>query len=75
MLAASMVAEAQSTADPRGVFVYTEHLAQDQQEVVFPGEFQINVTVPAALADGDQPIVAIYNGSQTQAGTLLTVQH
>jgi uncharacterized protein (TIGR03437 family) len=40
-----------------------------------PGEFQINVTVPASLADGDQPIAATYGGSSTQAGTLLTVQH
>jgi uncharacterized protein (TIGR03437 family) len=43
--------------------------------LVAPGQFQFNVIVPASLADGDQPIVAMYNGSTTQAGTVLTVQH
>jgi uncharacterized protein (TIGR03437 family) len=41
---------------------------------VAPGEFQFNVVVPAALAAGDQPIVATYNGQTTQMGTLVTVQ-
>jgi uncharacterized protein (TIGR03437 family) len=43
--------------------------------LVAPGEFQFNVTVPASLANGDQPITATYNGSTTQAGTVITVQH
>ncbi|HUA57640.1 MAG TPA: cellulase family glycosylhydrolase [Verrucomicrobiae bacterium] len=43
--------------------------------LVAVGEFQFNVVVPASLADGDQPIVATYNGSSTQAGTLITVHH
>ncbi len=43
--------------------------------LVGPGEFQINVVVPASAADGDQPIVATYNGASTQAGTLITIQH
>ena len=43
--------------------------------LVAPGEFQFNVTVPASLANGDQPITATYNGSSTQAGTVITVQH
>ncbi len=38
-----------------------------------PGEFQFNVVVPSALANGDQPVTAMYNGLTTQAGTLLTV--
>ncbi len=42
--------------------------------LVADGEFQFNVVVPASLADGDQPVTATYNGSATQAGTLLTVQ-
>jgi uncharacterized protein (TIGR03437 family) len=42
--------------------------------LVFPGEFQFNVVVPASLANGDQPITATYNGSSTQAGTLITIQ-
>jgi uncharacterized protein (TIGR03437 family) len=41
--------------------------------LVAPGEFQINVTVPASLANGDQPITATYGGASTQAGTLITV--
>jgi uncharacterized protein (TIGR03437 family) len=40
-----------------------------------PGEFQFNVVVPSSLADGDQPIVAAYNGLTTQMGTLIAVQH
>jgi uncharacterized protein (TIGR03437 family) len=39
-----------------------------------PGEFQFNVIVPPALASGDQPTTATYNGLTTQAGTLITVQ-
>jgi uncharacterized protein (TIGR03437 family) len=41
----------------------------------FPGEYQFNVMVPASAADGDNPVVATYNGQSTQAGVLLTVQH
>jgi uncharacterized protein (TIGR03437 family) len=41
---------------------------------IIPGEFQFNVVVPGSLADGDQPIVATFNGTTTQAGTLLTIQ-
>ena len=43
--------------------------------LVAPGEFQFNVVVPSTLADGDQPITATYNGSATQAGTLITIHH
>jgi uncharacterized protein (TIGR03437 family) len=42
--------------------------------LVSPGEFQFNVVVPASLANGDQPTIAMYNGLTTQAGTLITVQ-
>ncbi len=41
--------------------------------LTFPGEFQMNVTVPASLADGDHPITATYNGATTQAGVLITI--
>jgi virginiamycin B lyase len=41
--------------------------------LVAPGEFQFNVVVPSSLSNGDQPVTATYNGSATQAGTLLTV--
>jgi len=34
---------------------------------------QFNVTVPATLADGDQPVVARIGGVQTQGGVLVTV--
>ena len=43
--------------------------------LVSPGEFQFNVIVPSTLADGDQPVTASYNGTTTQPGTLITVQH
>jgi len=42
--------------------------------LVSPGEYQFNVVVPAALADGDQAVTAVYNGVTTQSGTLLSVQ-
>jgi uncharacterized protein (TIGR03437 family) len=41
--------------------------------LVFPGEYQFNIQVPTGLADGDQPIVASYNGQSTPAGTLITI--
>jgi uncharacterized protein (TIGR03437 family) len=42
--------------------------------LVYPGEFQFNVTIPASLGNGDQLITAAHNGSTTQAGTLITIQ-
>ena len=41
--------------------------------LISPGLFQFNVVVPPLLPNGDQPITATYNGSITQAGTLITV--
>lgn len=41
--------------------------------LVSPGLFQINLTVPDPLAQGDQPIKATYGGAATQSGTLLSV--
>jgi len=38
-----------------------------------PGEFQFNVVVPSSLANGDQPVTAMYSGLKTQPGTLITV--
>jgi len=43
--------------------------------LVGPGEFQLNVVVPAGLGNGDQAITATLNGVSTQAGTLLTVHN
>jgi uncharacterized protein (TIGR03437 family) len=43
--------------------------------LVSPGEFQFNVVVPASLADGEQPVTAAFNGSTTQPGTLIAIQH
>jgi uncharacterized protein (TIGR03437 family) len=43
--------------------------------LVAPGQFQFNVTIPATLSSGDQPIVATYNGQSTQPGTLITIQN
>lgn len=43
--------------------------------LVAPGEYQFNVTIPANAPSGDQPLVATYNGNNTQAqGTLITIQ-
>jgi uncharacterized protein (TIGR03437 family) len=42
--------------------------------LVFPGEFQFNVTIPASLANGDQLITATYGGASSQSGTLITIQ-
>src|SRR5271169_2253683 len=42
--------------------------------LVFPGQYQFNVAIPSNLADGDQPVTAIYNNQSTQTGTLITVQ-
>ncbi|WP_051670396.1 hypothetical protein [Bryobacter aggregatus] len=41
--------------------------------LVGPGLNQINVVVPATLADGDQPVLATVAGGSTQAGALLKV--
>ena len=41
--------------------------------LVAPGEFQFNVVVPSSLANGHQPVSAMYNGLTTQAGTLINV--
>jgi uncharacterized protein (TIGR03437 family) len=41
--------------------------------LVAPGLYQINVTVPAALADGDQAVVASVAGSTSQSGAMLKV--
>ena len=42
--------------------------------LVAPGEFQFNVVIPGNTPVGDQPITATYNGSSTQAGTLIAIQ-
>jgi uncharacterized protein (TIGR03437 family) len=41
--------------------------------LVYPGEFQFNVVLPLSLPDGDQAVVATYNGFSTQSGALITV--
>jgi uncharacterized protein (TIGR03437 family) len=43
--------------------------------LVAPGEFQFNVTIPLASPDGELPIVATYNGLNTQTGAVITIQH
>jgi uncharacterized protein (TIGR03437 family) len=43
--------------------------------LVAPGEFQFNVAVPSSIGNGDQSIVATYNGQTTQSGTLITVHN
>ncbi len=43
--------------------------------VISPGLYQFNVVVPPSAADGDNVILAAYNGGSTQSGALLAVQH
>jgi uncharacterized protein (TIGR03437 family) len=40
-----------------------------------PGEYQFNLVVPAATADGNQPVAATLNGVTTQGNAMLAVQH
>lgn len=42
--------------------------------LVFPGEYQFNVIVPPLVGNGDQPIVATYQGLETQPGVVITIQ-
>jgi uncharacterized protein (TIGR03437 family) len=42
--------------------------------LVAPGEYQLNVVVPRSAANGDNTLIAHYNGQSTQAGVFLTVQ-
>jgi uncharacterized protein (TIGR03437 family) len=42
--------------------------------IVSPGQFQINVVIPAGLGTGDVSIVASVGGVQTQANIVLAVQ-
>ena len=37
------------------------------------GLYQMNVTIPATVPNGDQPIVASINGQRTQTGALITI--
>ncbi len=43
--------------------------------LISPGLFQFNVVVPSAASNGDNTLIATYNGYSTQSGVLLTVQH
>jgi uncharacterized protein (TIGR03437 family) len=38
------------------------------------GLYQINVTIPAGIGTGDQPLVATVSGVQTQTGVLISLQ-
>ena len=38
---------------------------------VGPGLYQVNVTVPEGLADGDHPVIASVSGVSSSAGALL----
>jgi len=42
--------------------------------LVFPGEYQFNVVLPA-VGNGDQPISATYNGVSTPSGVFITVHN
>jgi uncharacterized protein (TIGR03437 family) len=40
---------------------------------IYPGEYQVNITVPDVQRSGDVPIVLTVAGRTTQAGSMLTV--
>jgi uncharacterized protein (TIGR03437 family) len=40
-----------------------------------PGEYQINIRIPASTPDGNQPVVMTVNGIASPAGAYITVQH
>jgi uncharacterized protein (TIGR03437 family) len=42
--------------------------------LISPGLYQLNLTVPAAAVNGDNPVSCTYNGSTTPAGDLVSVQ-
>ena len=42
--------------------------------LVAPGEFQVNVVVPANAPSGDNPIIATYNGSEASPAGLITIE-
>ncbi len=42
--------------------------------LINPGLYQLNLTVPAGVPDGDNPIRCTYRGAATPSGDLLTVQ-
>ena len=42
--------------------------------VISPGLYQLNVVVPAGAPDGDQALVATYNGATSQPNLMLTVK-
>jgi len=43
--------------------------------LVAPGVYQFNIVIPSGLADGDQSIVATFDGQSTQPGTLITIHN
>jgi uncharacterized protein (TIGR03437 family) len=43
--------------------------------LVAPGVYQFNVVIPSGPADGDQSIVATFDGQSTQPGTLITIHN
>jgi uncharacterized protein (TIGR03437 family) len=42
--------------------------------LVSAGLYQLNVTIPAGLGTGDQALVAIVGGVQTQSGVVISLQ-
>jgi uncharacterized protein (TIGR03437 family) len=43
--------------------------------LVSPGRYQINLTIPLGTSDRDSPIRCVYRGSATAAGTWIAVQY
>jgi uncharacterized protein (TIGR03437 family) len=41
--------------------------------MTYAGLYQVNIQVPGAIADGDQPVTLTILGESTQSNALLTV--
>jgi uncharacterized protein (TIGR03437 family) len=41
----------------------------------FAGLYQLVVTIPSSLANGDYPVIATINGAQSPTGVLLTIHN
>jgi hypothetical protein len=43
--------------------------------LVAPDQYELTISIPEWLAEGDQPISAMYNGLVTQSGAVITIRN
>jgi uncharacterized protein (TIGR03437 family) len=67
-------AGAAPTTDPFGVYIGGVSVQPTFVGLSSAGLYQINLTVPPGLGQGDVPILAAVGGMQTQAGVLFSLQ-